>query len=37
MLGSTPLAPRDACENYAKLGRERLDAQLAKEAADAQK
>lgn len=37
MLGSTPLAPRDACEKYAKLGRERLDAQLAKEAADAQK
>jgi hypothetical protein len=35
MRGEAPLAPKDACENYAKLGRGWLDTQLAKEAAEA--
>lgn len=37
MLGDAPLAPKDACQNYAKLGRGWLDTQLAKEAAETRK
>lgn len=33
MLGDEPLAPPDACRNYAAMGRKGLDSQLAKEAA----
>lgn len=31
MLGDEPLAPPDACRNYAAMGRKGLDSQLAKE------
>jgi len=33
MRGTAPLDPKDACRNYASMGRGWLDAQLAKEAA----
>lgn len=34
MRGEAPLGPKDACRRYAGTGRERLDALLAKEAAE---
>ena len=37
MRGEAPLDARGACRNYASMGRRWLDAQLAKEAAEAQK
>ena len=37
MRGEAPLDAEDACRNYASRGRGWLDAQLAKEAAEAQK
>ncbi|MEI6641602.1 MAG: subclass B3 metallo-beta-lactamase [Novosphingobium sp.] len=37
MLGKAPLAAPDACRKYAQMGREGLDAQLAKEAAGSSK
>jgi len=37
MLGKAPLGPKDACKRYATAGRKRLDALLAKEAAETPK
>lgn len=37
MLGEAPLGPKDACKRYAAAGRKRLDASLAKEAAESRK
>jgi metallo-beta-lactamase class B len=37
MLGEAPLGPKDACKRYAAAGRKRLNASLAKEAAESRK
>ncbi len=37
MLSKAPLGPKDACRRYANAGRKRLDALLAKEAAETRK